>query len=50
MVQVCERTKTKREMEEQTVDQYKEVFIKAKRDFQKIVEVRFRLFTRLKMM
>ncbi|KIL66374.1 hypothetical protein M378DRAFT_185976 [Amanita muscaria Koide BX008] len=37
MVQVCERTKTKHDMLAQTVEQYKEMFIIVKREFNKIV-------------
>jgi DNA topoisomerase-3 len=39
MVQVCEGTKTKNDMLVQSIDQYKDIFIKAKRDFNKIVMV-----------
>ncbi|KAL5524020.1 hypothetical protein ACEPAG_8193 [Sanghuangporus baumii] len=37
MTQVCERTKSKHEMLEQSIEQYKEVFIRARREFDKIV-------------
>ncbi|EJD03211.1 prokaryotic type I DNA topoisomerase [Fomitiporia mediterranea MF3/22] len=37
MVQVCERTKSKHDMLEQSIEQYKEVFIRARREFDKIV-------------
>ncbi|THH02191.1 hypothetical protein EW145_g6782 [Phellinidium pouzarii] len=37
MVEVCERTKSKNDMLAQSIDQYKEVFIKARREFNKVV-------------
>jgi len=40
MVQVCEGTRTKNEMLNQSIDQYKEIFIMAKREFNKVVSVR----------
>jgi hypothetical protein len=39
MVQVCEGSKTKNDMLEEAIEQYKEIFIKAKRDFNKVVSV-----------
>jgi DNA topoisomerase III len=39
MVQVCEGTKTKNDMIEEAIQQYKEIFVKAKRDFNKVVSV-----------
>lgn len=39
MVQVCEGTKTKNDMLEEAIQQYKEIFVKAKRDFNKVVSV-----------
>ncbi|TFY69145.1 hypothetical protein EVG20_g3279 [Dentipellis fragilis] len=40
MVQVCQGAKTKHEMIAEGIEQYKEMFIKAKRDFNKVVSVR----------
>ncbi|EPQ56903.1 prokaryotic type I DNA topoisomerase [Gloeophyllum trabeum ATCC 11539] len=40
MVQVCERTKTKNDMLVESIEQYKDMFIKAKREFDKVIEVR----------
>ena len=40
MVRVCEGAKSKQEMLLESVDLYKEVFLKARREFQKVVEVR----------
>ncbi|KAF9467413.1 prokaryotic type I DNA topoisomerase, partial [Collybia nuda] len=37
MVRVCERTKSKAEMLEEAIDQYKEMFIIARREFEKVV-------------
>ena len=39
MVQVCEGQKTKNDMLVESIDQYKEVYILAKRDFQKVMQV-----------
>lgn len=39
MVEVCEGTKSKNDMLEQSIEQYKEVFIRAKNEFNKIVDV-----------
>lgn len=39
MVEVCERTKTKEQMLEQSINQYKEVFVKANREFHKVISV-----------
>lgn len=39
MVRVCERTKTKAAMLEETIYQYKEMFIIARREFEKVVGV-----------
>ncbi|TFK44130.1 prokaryotic type I DNA topoisomerase [Crucibulum laeve] len=39
MVQVCERAVTKNDMLHQSIDQYKEMFIIAKREFNKVVTV-----------
>ncbi|ETW80507.1 hypothetical protein HETIRDRAFT_46055 [Heterobasidion irregulare TC 32-1] len=41
MVQVCQGTKTKNDMVVEAVEQYKEMFVKAKRDFEKVVAVKF---------
>ena len=41
MVEICQRTKSKAEMIEQSLEQYKELFIKTRRDFEKIVTVSF---------
>ena len=40
MVEVCEQTKTKNDMLAQSIDQYKEVYIKARREFDKVINVR----------
>lgn len=40
MVQVCNRTKSKDDMLAESIDQYKEVFIMARREFERVVEVR----------
>lgn len=39
MVEVCERTKTKNDMLVQSIEQYKEVFVKARADFHKVINV-----------
>lgn len=39
MVQVCDGQKTKNDMLVESIDQYKEVYILAKRDFQKVMQV-----------
>ena len=39
MVQVCEGVKTKNDMLMESIEQYKEVFIRAKREFDKVVTV-----------
>jgi len=39
MVQVCEGQMTKNDMLVESIDQYKEVYILAKRDFQKVMQV-----------
>lgn len=39
MVEVCERTKTKTAMLDQSIEQYKEVFIRARREFDKVISV-----------
>lgn len=41
MVQVCQGAKTKSDMLEETIFQYKEMFIIARREFEKVVSVRF---------
>lgn len=40
MVQVCAGTKSKADMLEQTIEQYKEMFITTRREFEKIISVR----------
>lgn len=40
MVQICEGTKTKDAMLTENIDRYKEMYIKTKRDFNRIVTVR----------
>ena len=45
MVQVCEGQKTRNDMLVESIDQYKEVYILAKRDFQKVMRVSRRSFT-----
>jgi len=42
MVQVCEGQKTKNDMLVESIDQYKEVYILARRDFQKVMQVSHR--------
>ena len=39
MSQVCERVKTKNDMLVESIDQYKEMFMIAKREFAKVVAV-----------
>ena len=39
MVEVCDRVKTKEDMLSQTVEQYKEVYIQARENFNKVVTV-----------
>ena len=39
MVQVCEGLKTKNDMLEQAINQYKEIYIKARSDFGKVINV-----------
>lgn len=39
MVQVCDRQKTKEEMLEQAITQYKDMFIRARQGFGKVVDV-----------
>ena len=39
MVEVCERSRTKDDMLEQSIAQYKEVYIKARREFDKVINV-----------
>lgn len=46
MVQVCEGQKTRNDMLVESIDQYKEVYILAKRDFQKVMQVSRLSFTR----
>lgn len=41
MVQVCEGLKTKNDMLEQAINQYKDIFMRAKNGFEKVVTVRF---------
>lgn len=43
MVQVCEGIKTKDEMLAQSIEQYKDMFVMAKREFDKVIQVN--LFT-----
>ena len=38
-MQVCEGVKTKNDMLMESIEQYKEVFIRAKREFDKVVTV-----------
>jgi hypothetical protein len=40
MVQVCQRSKTKHQMLEESVEQYRQVFAKATAEFEKVVNVR----------
>ncbi|EIN11293.1 prokaryotic type I DNA topoisomerase [Punctularia strigosozonata HHB-11173 SS5] len=40
MVQVCERRKTKQDMLAENIEQYKDMFIRAKRDFNRVMDVR----------
>lgn len=39
MVEVCEQTKSKNDMLDQSIEQYKEVYIKARREFDKVINV-----------
>jgi DNA topoisomerase-3 len=39
MVQICERTKSKDDMLFENIEQYKEVFLMARREFEKVVQV-----------
>ena len=39
MVQVCEGIKTKDEMLAQSIEQYKDMFVMAKREFDKVIQV-----------
>lgn len=39
MVQVCESNRTKHQMLEQTIEQYREVFVRARNNFQRVIEV-----------
>jgi DNA topoisomerase III len=39
MVQVCQGTKTQNDMLVEAIEQYKEIFIKARRDFAKVLTV-----------
>jgi hypothetical protein len=41
MLQVCEGRKTKNDMVEQAINQYKDIFIKAKNGFAKVVDVSY---------
>jgi DNA topoisomerase-3 len=40
MLRVCEGTSTKGDMLEQSIHQYKEMFVMAKREFAKVISVR----------
>lgn len=40
MVQICDRIKSKEEMLEENIEKYKEVFMLARGDFERVVEVR----------
>jgi hypothetical protein len=39
MVQICEGTKTKDEMLSQSIDQYKDMFLKTRMDIKKVISV-----------
>lgn len=39
MVQVCERTKSKNDMLEETIVQYKEMYLTTRREFEKVIAV-----------
>ena len=39
MVQVCESNRTKNQMLEETIEQYREVFMRARTNFQRVIEV-----------
>lgn len=39
MVQVCERTKTKNDMLQESIEQYKDMFLRAKGEFNKVIIV-----------
>ena len=40
MVQVCERVRTKYEILDQSIEQYKEVYVRARLEFEKVISVR----------
>jgi len=40
MVQVCDRVKTKDDMLFESIEQYKEVFLLVRREFERVVQVR----------
>lgn len=40
MVQICDGEKSKEDMLEESINQYKEVFILARRDFNRVIQVR----------
>lgn len=39
MVQVCERAKTKNDMLQESIEQYKDMYLRAKGEFAKVVTV-----------
>lgn len=39
MVQVCEGTKTKHDMLAQSIDQYKDMYVRARGEFDKVISV-----------
>jgi DNA topoisomerase-3 len=43
MVQICEGTKTKHDMLAQSIEQYKDMFIRARGEFNKVVAVSLEL-------
>jgi DNA topoisomerase III len=45
MVQVCDRVKTKDDMLFESIEQYKEVFLLVRREFEQVVQVRLPYIT-----
>jgi hypothetical protein len=43
MVQVCESIRTKHDMLETSLEQYREVFVRARNNFATVVQVRLRM-------
>jgi DNA topoisomerase III len=49
MVQICERTKSKDDMLFESIEQYKDVFLMARREFEKVVQVQEFLYNCLEL-